>query len=76
MVPFMSLLESYQYLITMLESTKEKNHNWDNMNIKLFNEKFIRKEKDDFSQTMEVSLLAQKHLESKKNVKEKEKKDM
>jgi hypothetical protein len=69
MVPFMSLLESYHYLITMLESIKEKNHNWDNMNIMLFNEKFIRKEKGDFSQTMEVSLLAQEHLESKKNVK-------
>lgn len=44
------------------------------MNFSLFNEKFICKEKGDFSQTMEVALLAQKHLKSKKNTRGKNKK--
>ncbi len=45
MVLFMSLPKNYQYLITMLESIKEKNHTWDDMNIGLFNEKFIHKKR-------------------------------
>lgn len=53
----------------MLESIKEKDHTWDDMNIKLFTKKLIRKEKGNFSQAMEVALLAQKHFESKKNKK-------
>jgi hypothetical protein len=59
----------------MLELIKENDHTWDDMNIMLFNEKLVCKEKHDFSQTMEVTLLVQKHLESKKNMRRK-KKDM
>lgn len=48
---FMNLLESYQYLITMLESIKEKSYlGWHEYHVIQW--KFIRKEKEYFSQTM------------------------
>jgi len=41
MVLLMSLLESYQYLITTLEMLKEEDCTWDDVNTMLFNEKLM-----------------------------------
>ncbi len=43
MVLLMSLLESYQYLITTLETLKEEDCTWDDVNTMLLNEKLMHK---------------------------------
>ncbi len=73
MVLLMSLLESYQYLITTFEMLKEEDCTQDDVNTMLLNEKLMQKEKCDYSQTMEVALLAQKYLKSENNTTNKSK---
>jgi hypothetical protein len=41
MVLLTSLLESYQYLITTLETLREEDCTWDDVNTMLFNEKLM-----------------------------------
>jgi hypothetical protein len=43
------------------------------MSTRLFNEKLMRKEKGESSQTIETTLLAQKYFESKRSMRDKNK---
>jgi hypothetical protein len=43
MVVVMSLPKSYQYLITTLETLKPKDHTWDDVSIRFFNEELMCK---------------------------------
>jgi len=45
MVLLINLLESYQTLFNSLKSSKVENRTWQNVNTRLFNKKFMRKEK-------------------------------
>jgi hypothetical protein len=59
MVLLMSLLDNYQTLITSLESSKVKDRKWQNVNIRLFNERLVKKEKTETSQVGgEITLVA------------------
>jgi hypothetical protein len=63
----MSLPKNY---ITKFKSLKVEDRtwdNWDNVNIRLLNEKLMHKEKGESSQTVETTLQAQKHSKSKRN---------
>jgi hypothetical protein len=43
MVHFLSLPKSYQYLITTLETLKPKDHTWDDVSTRFFNEELMHK---------------------------------
>ncbi len=60
-------------MITTLETPKPKDCTWDDVNIRLFNEKLMQKRKGDSSQTFETTLLVQKHIECNKNMKDRSK---
>jgi hypothetical protein len=50
MVLLISLPKSYQTLFNSLESSKVENCTWQNVNTRLFNKEFTRKEKAETSQ--------------------------
>ncbi len=64
MVFFISLINNYQHLIIALESLKLEDWTWDDVCIRLLNEKLMQKEKGGISR--EITLFAQKQFDFKK----------
>ncbi len=73
MVFLLSLLDSYKFLVTSLESYESTKLTWEVVIIRLFNQELMRKERGDAPNTSDVALVntSQKNVSFKKTTKDK-----